>query len=262
MLHLLLEYKSYKKENMKKKSNSVLVIVPAYNESQNIVNVIKCLKKENSDWDIIVINDGSIDNTGELAESTGKAFVINFPHKLGIGSSVQTGFKFAEEYNYDIAIQFDGDGQHKACEINRLLEIIEKHEADVAIGSRFYKKPFIFKTTVLRYIGIRIFEIVNSILIKQKITDNTSGFRAYNQKAINFLAEYYPSDYPEPEAVILLGKNGFRIKEVYTEMQQRQGGISSISGFKTVYYMIKVLLSVFLTFTRPKINKNVQKNII
>lgn len=244
--------------HIKKKQNTILIIVPAYNESQNIVNVIESLKKENSDWDIIVINDGSIDNTGELAESSGKAFVINFPHKLGIGSSVQTGFKFAKKYHYDFALQFDGDGQHKAGEINILLEIIGNNQADVAIGSRFCRKPFNFKTTFLRYIGIRIFEIVNSILIKQKVTDNTSGFRAYNQKAINFFAEYYPSDYPEPEAVILLGKNGFRIKEVYTEMQQRQGGISSISGFKTVYYMIKVLFSVFLTFTRPKINKNVK----
>lgn len=244
---------------MNKKQNSILIIVPAYNESQNIVNVIESLTKENPEWDIIVINDGSIDNTGELAESTGKAFVINLSYKIGIGSSVQTGFKFAGKYNYDFALQFDGDGQHKASEINKLLEVVKNKKADVVIGSRFCTKNSIYKPTFLRYLGIKIFEIVNSFLIHQKVTDNTSGFRAYNKKAINFLAESYPSDYPEPEAIILLGKNGFRIKEVFAEMQQRQGGVSSISGLKNIYYMIKVLLSVFLTSTRPKIIMNGKK---
>lgn len=238
---------------MKKRKNSVLIIIPAYNESENIINVIDSLSTQNSDWDTLVINDGSTDDTGELASQTGKTYVINLPIKLGIGSCVQTGFKFARQHHYEYALRFDGDGQHKACEINKLLEIIENKQADIAIGSRFCKKPLSFKTTPLRYFGITVFKIVNSILIDQKITDNTSGFRAYNQKAINFLAEHYPADYPEPEAVILLGRNEFRLKESYTEMEYRQGGKSSISGISTIYYMIKVLLSVILTYIRPKI---------
>ncbi len=216
--------------------------------------LLRVLKNQNMDWDILVINDCSKDDTGELAENTGKAFVINLPYNLGIGGGVQTGFKFAKKYQYDIAVQFDGDGQHKANEINKLLEPLLFENADVVIGSRFLNNLKKFKSTTSRRFGIMIFDIINSILIGQRITDNTSGFRAYNKKAILFLAEYYPQDYPEPEAVILLGKNGFLIKEVAVEMQERQGGNSSIVGLNSLYYMIKVLLAIFMTSIRPKIN--------
>lgn len=228
-----------------------LVIVPAYNEAANISNVIDSVSKADKLFDILVVNDGSTDNTGQIAESTGKAFVINLPCNLGIGGGVQTGFKFAVMYDYDIALQFDGDGQHNISEISKLLSPIRKDEADVVIGSRFCEKNHGFRSTRLRRVGIRIFEFVNSILIKQKITDNTSGFRAYNKKTIKFLAENYPLDYPEPEAVILLGKNGFRLKEVSVIMDKRQGGKSSISGLTSFYYMVKVLLSIFVNFCRP-----------
>lgn len=238
-----------------KQSNKalVLIMIPAYNEAQNIVNVLSALNRENAVWDLLVINDGSTDDTGELAASTGLAKVINLPFKLGIGSCVQTGFIYARQNNYPIALQFDGDGQHKVEEIGKLLKNLENDAADIVIGSRFCKKGFAYKSTFLRSVGIKIFEVVNSILIRQKITDNTSGFRAYNKKAINFLSEHYPADYPEPETIILLGRNGFKMKEIYTEMEQRQGGKSSIYGFYNIYYMIKVLLSIFLTYIRPKI---------
>lgn len=230
-----------------------LIIIPAYNEEKNIVKVIESLKSENSKWDIVVINDGSSDNTSTNAKSTNSAYVINLPCNLGIGGAVQTGFKFAKKYDYDIAIQFDGDCQHIASEIPKLINLIQDDSCDVAIGSRFIKGNKGWKSTFARRIGIKIIGIVSYLLIHQKITDSTSGFRAYNKKAIHFLAENYPYDYPEPEAVILLGKNGLRMKEVYTDMIQRQGGRSSINGLNAAYYMIKVLLAIFLVNIRPKI---------
>lgn len=240
----------------KELSPKVLVIIPAYNEEKNIAKVIDSVKKENKNYDIIVINDGSKDRTGEIAAGTKDAFVVNLPMNLGIGGAVQTGFKFAKINHYDIVLQFDGDGQHRASEIPKIIDPILKDEVDLMIGSRFCQKNGGFQSTFFRRIGIKIFQIINSVLIKQKITDNTSGFRAYNKKAIDFITPLYPADYPEPEAVILLGKNGFRIKEVFTEMNPREGGKSSIAGLKTAYYMIKVLLAIFINAIRPKILKN------
>ncbi|MDP8200616.1 MAG: glycosyltransferase family 2 protein [Candidatus Tenebribacter burtonii] len=233
--------------------SKVLIIIPAYNEAHIIKEVIWDLHSENTNWNLLVVNDGSNDKTKEIAESTGLAKVINLPCQVGIGSCVQTGFKYASKHDFDFAVQFDGDGQHKVYEIEKLLHPLETNEADVVIGSRFCVKNPQYKPSFLRAIGIKVFELVNSILIGQRITDNTSGFRAYNKKTISFLSENYSSDYPEPEAVILLGKNRFKIKEIHTEMDQRSGGKSSIYGIYSGYYMVKVLLSILLTFIRPKI---------
>ena len=233
-----------------------LVIIPAYNEEENIEKVIHDLIKENEEWDILVVNDASTDQTSQLANNTGRAFVIDLPFNLGIGGCVQTGFRFAKNYHYDFALQFDGDGQHKVEEIRKLLDIVYSGQADVAIGSRFSAKHNGFRSSTLRRFGIKIFEIFSYILIRQRITDHTSGFRAFNRKAIEFLADNYPSDYPEPEVVILLGKNGFRMKEVFTQMMERKGGVSSISMTKGPYYMIKVLLSMFMASVRAKSYKN------
>jgi len=232
----------------------IIAIIPAYNESSNIVKVIDDIKSR-TDIDMVVVNDGSTDNTGKIAEETGKAYVINLPCNIGIGGCVQTGFKFAKNNDYDAAFQFDGDGQHKASEIEKILKPIQEDRADVVIGSRFLIKNIGFRSTRFRRIGIKIFQLVNSALINQSIKDNTSGFRAYNKKAIHFLSENYPSDYPEPEAIIILGKNGFRIQEVSVEMLSRESGESSISGFLSLYYMMKVLLSIFMSSFRPKIYK-------
>ncbi len=149
-----------------------------------------------------------------------------------------------------IAIQFDGDGQHLAAEIPKLLHMIIDGGANMAIGSRFLGPREGFRSTFLRRIGIRMFQVLNSLLIGQRITDNTSGFRAYNREAIEFLARHYPVDYPEPEAIILLGKNGFRIAEAATVMRERRGGDSSIGGLTGLYYMLKVMLAVFMTALR------------
>jgi len=227
---------------------NILIIVPAYNEEQNIKRVIEDLNNSNIDIDILIVNDGSSDNTALIVRDLGVK-LLDLASNLGIGGAVQSGFKFAKKYNYDIAIQFDGDGQHLASEIYKLINPINNGNADVVIGSRFLKKEG-FQSSFTRRIGIKIFEIINKLLIKQKITDNTSGFRAYNKKAISYLFLNYPTDYPEPEAVVMLGKEGFRIKEVSVLMKERQGGESSISGFKPIYYMIKVLLSIFITYIR------------
>jgi glycosyltransferase involved in cell wall biosynthesis len=231
----------------------ILSIVPAYNEETNILNVLQSLNKEYPKADIVVVNDCSNDNTEKLVQQYGKSFLINLPCHLGIGGAVQTGFKFAVKNDYDIAFQFDGDGQHKASEINKLIEPLLKDETDVVIGSRFLEKHKGFKSTKTRQIGIKFFEIVIRLLTGQKITDATSGFRAYNRKAISFLSQTYPTDYPEPEAILLLNKNGFRIKEVFITMQERKGGKSNIKGIISLYYMLKVLLSVSVTNLRPKI---------
>jgi len=231
----------------------ILIIVPAYNEADNIREVIEKLHTENEDWDVLVINDSSTDDTSARARETGFAEVINLPFNLGIGGCVQTGFRYARNKDYDFALQFDGDGQHSAEEIHKLLEIVISNEADVAIGSRFSQKNDGFKSSSYRRIGIRLFEWFSFLLIQQRITDHTSGFRAYNRKAVHFLADHYPSDYPEPEVVILLGKNGFKIRETFTQMHERKGGVSSIPLTKGPYYMIKVMLAMFMSAIRSKI---------
>ncbi len=237
---------------MVQKEKRVLIVVPAFNEADVISVVIKDLKKENLLWDIAVINDCSNDDTSVLARSTGEAAVIDLPCNLGIGGAVQTGFIYAERNNYDIVIKFDGDGQHRAEEIKDILSPLESGEADMVIGSRFCAKDAGFKSTFLRRTGIRIFRIVNSLLIGQKVTDNTSGFRAYSRDVVKVLAKNYPTDFPEPEEVILLGCRNFAIKEVFVKMRERQGGTSSISGFKSTYYMIKVLLAVIMCAVRNR----------
>ncbi|MCX6122173.1 MAG: glycosyltransferase family 2 protein [Ignavibacteriales bacterium] len=229
---------------------NILAIVPAYNEEKSIAGVIDELSNIDVKLDVLVVNDGSTDKTSLVARQTKKAKVLDLPINLGIGGAVQTGFIYALRNNYDIAIQFDGDAQHIASEIKNIIAPILQKEADVVIGSRFldgYKK---FKTDKSRKLGIVIFQFVNSIMNRQRITDSTSGFRAYNRKAIQFFSEYYPTDYPEPEAVILLIRKGFALKEVAVEMRQRWQGISSISMFDGIYYMIKVLLSIFMTYLR------------
>lgn len=233
----------------------ILIIVPAYNEEKNIRNVILSLKAADPNYECLVINDGSKDNTQAEAESTGLATVIQLPSNLGIGGAVQTGFKYAFYGDFDYAIQFDGDGQHLASEIPKLLTPLQSGEEDVCIGSRFVEKTQGFQSTFMRRIGIRVFEIMNHLLIRKKITDSTSGFRAYNKSAIQFLAANYPTDYPEPETVILLGKNDYRIREVSVEMVERQGGESSISGLKSAHYMIKVILAMLMTAQRQKIRR-------
>ncbi len=239
--------------------NPILILVPAYNEEANIARVLGLLAVEGGGWDVLVINDASQDRTGELAGMDRRASVIDLPFNMGVGGAIRTGFNYACRRGYSYVVQFDADGQHQVEEIGKLLEPVWNDEADVAIGSRFLEKNAGYRSTWSRRFGIRIFEWLSLVLIRQRITDSTSGFRAYNRKAIEFLADRYPGDYPEPEAVILLGRNHFRIREVATSMQKRQGGISSITIFNSPYYMSKVSLGMIMQALRPRIETRVDQ---
>jgi glycosyltransferase involved in cell wall biosynthesis len=234
-----------------KASADILVIIPAYNEEKAIGKVIGELREIRPEVDVLVVNDGSTDHTLEVVRELG-CKAVSLPFNLGIGGAVQTGFKYALQHGYPYAIQVDGDGQHIASEIHVLMQAMMSGEADVVIGSRFIESRG-YTTSFVRRMGVRVFVAVNSLVLRKKITDNTSGFRAYNRRAIAFLAENYPQDYPEPESVIMLGMNGFRILEVGVRMRERAAGQSSISAVRSVYYMIKVLLAIFVDVFKERI---------
>ena len=237
----------------RERGGEVLVIVPAWNEAANIAGVIADLRSLRAPLDILVVNDGSLDNTSRVARAAGRVEVVDLAKNLGIGGAVQTGFKYAARQGYRVALQFDGDGQHLAGEVPKLLARLEQGDVNMVIGSRFLQRQDGYRSTFTRRLGIRLFETVNSLLIGQRVTDNTSGFRAYDSRAIEFLARHYPLDYPEPETVILLGRNGFAIAEVQARMAERQRGRSSISGLRGGYYMVKVLLAVLMTALRKPV---------
>lgn len=226
----------------------VLIIIPAYNEEENIkktVNKVINLKTDKKyKVDYIVINDGSKDNTLKICEEN-NFNVINLVCNLGIGGAVQTGYKYAYYNNYDVAIQFDGDGQHDENYIINLLKEIEKGN-DLVIGSRFIKKLSKFTSTTTRKLGIKILSIFIKIFSGKKIYDPTSGFRAANKKVIKFFAYNYPTEYPEPSSATELIKLGYSINEIPVEMHEREFGTSSISLYKSAYYMISVCLSIML----------------
>lgn len=229
--------------------------MPAFNEANNIASVINELKSTELPLDILVVDDGSTDATVEIASCLG-VHLIRLPFNLGIGGAVQTGFRFAVQNGYDIAIQLDSDGQHIPQEIPKLLKPILREQVDMCIGSRYLQQTE-YQTPLSRRIGMVCFSIINSLLVGQRITDNTSGFRAFNRKAIEFLVENYPMDYPEPETIVILGRNGFRIQECAVNMRKRKSGESSITTLLSIYYMFKVLLSItvnlFKTFRKTEV---------
>lgn len=220
----------------------VLVIIPAYNEGECIKNTVNNLIKANSEIDVLVINDGSKDNTSEQAKQT-KATVIDLPVNLGIGGAVQTGYLYAYKNNYDVAIQYDGDGQHRPEYISILLQ--EMQNNDLVIASRFIKKSE-YKQTKSRMAGIKIIRGIIKLYTRKTIYDPTSGYRAANKKVIKEFVEYYPHDYPEPETNLWLLKQGYKIKEIPCKMNKRETGKSSITPFKSIYYMVKVSLAMFI----------------
>ncbi|HAD81547.1 MAG: glycosyl transferase family 2 [Candidatus Edwardsbacteria bacterium RIFOXYD12_FULL_50_11] len=236
------------------KKHDILTIIPAFNEAGNIARVLEDLGSSGLEADILVVNDASSDETSAVARAH-NVRVIDLPVNLGIGGAVQTGFIYAQRNGYHIAVQFDGDGQHLAGEIPALIAPLLAGRAEVVIGSRFLTRPYQYKTAFFRRLGMRMIQFVNSLLIGQRITDNTSGFRAYNRRALKFLAQTYPDDFPEPEAVVLLGRNGFVMTEVPVKMEQRKEGASSLSGIIGPYYMIKVLLTLAMNAIRPKIRR-------
>lgn len=227
----------------------LLIIIPAYNEEDSIARVIGSVKRWRQDADIVVVNDGSTDRTGERAEATGKAAVLHLPLNVGIGGAMQTGYLYAARGGYDIAVQLDGDGQHEPQELDKLLAPLLAGEADCCIGSRFLLKTD-YRSSLPRRLGIRFFSWMVQWITGAKTTDPTSGFRAVNRKVIELFATDYPEDYPEVEAIVLLRRRGFRLAETSVRMHVRQSGESSITPLKSIYYMVKVSLAVLITRVR------------
>lgn len=222
----------------------VLVIIPAYNEEENIVRVVENLRTNYPQYDYVVINDCSTDSTESILKSHGYSY-INLPVNLGIGGGVQTGYQYAAQNGYDVAVQMDGDGQHDPAYIEALIRPIGDGTADMSVGSRFIEKRG-FQTSFMRRVGIRFLSGVIRFCCGARITDATSGFRATNAEATAFFAKTYAKDYPEPEAIVVASRCGFGVCEVPVQMKERVGGVSSIKAMKSVYYMIKVTLALLI----------------
>ncbi|MDD5698065.1 MAG: glycosyltransferase family 2 protein [Victivallaceae bacterium] len=235
----------------------VALIIPCFNEQDNIIGVIDDVFSHlppDEDWRVIAVNDCSADATLAKLDEDGRAVILDLPCNSGVGAAVQTGFKYARANGFDFALKFDGDGQHRADYIPALLEVLKNDQADFAVGSRFIRPEGQgFQSTSLRRVGIRFFRFLIRLLSGYTPSDPTSGFRAYNRRALEFATRYYPSfDYPEPEELVLMKKNHFRIKDVFTEMRERRGGVSSISWYRGIYYMFKVGFAIFMVALRPK----------
>lgn len=228
----------------------ILIVIPAYNEEENILNtynsIIEYNKKYKTNYDAIVINDGSKDNTEKILVENNINH-IKLVQNLGIGGAVQTGYKYALKHDYDVAIQFDGDGQHDVNYVKDIIKPIEEGKANMVIGSRFVKKDVSdFKSTKLRRVGINIISFVIKLKTKKKVYDTTSGFRAADKKVIKKFVDNYPREYPEPISTVKILLDKLKVEEVPVEMKPRVAGVSSISKFKSVYYMINVILSILI----------------
>lgn len=231
--------------SIEKTNCKTLVIIPAYNEEENILNAVRDVRERAPFADVLVVNDGSTDGTAFILQENSIPHV-NLFENLGIGGAVQTGYKYAHEHGYDIAIQFDGDGQHDARYITDLMRPIREGRADLVVGSRFKRDTGGFKSSAMRRLGISILSSVLKVASTNKIEDVTSGFRAASKRAIKLFASYYPDDYPEPEALALVARKRLKVTEVPVMMKERVGGISSINKMDSVYYMIKVTLAILV----------------
>ena len=223
-----------------------LVIIPAYNEEEAIQNVIKSIRECNDNVDILVVNDGSKDDTAKKVNEL-NCNLLDLPFNLGIGGAMQAGYLYAYQNDYDAAIQVDGDGQHNPIYINEMLEKLKDY--DMVIGSRYLEKTK-YKSSFSRRVGMIIFSCLLRIFSGKKFTDTTSGFRCVNKKVIKFFALNYPIDYPEVEVLVRLCKKKFKVVEIPVEMEERKTGKSFVTPFKSIYYMIKVTLGIIVSFIR------------
>ncbi len=226
-----------------------IAIVPALNEEGAIGGVIDELRAFDPSFDIVVIDDGSVDRTADVARARG-AHVLRLPFNLGIGGSVQTGFRYAYENGYELAVRVDGDGQHDPSQLGAVLAPVLRGDVDIAVGSRWLAEGDGYRSSATRRAGIRILATTVSMLTHQRITDPTSGFQALNRKAIALFAADYPHDYPEVEALVLLSRHKLRLEEVPCAMRPRAAGRSSIRALSSVYYMVKVMLALFVGMFR------------
>ena len=228
-----------------------VAIVPAYNEEASIGRVVDELRAFDEGLEVLVVDDGSTDGTAEIARARG-ARVVSLPFNLGIGGAVQTGFRYAWEHDFDVAVRVDGDGQHAPAELDAVLAPVLSGEADVVVGSRFIGGDG-YRSSRSRRVGIRLLALSVSALTRQRITDPTSGFQAANRKGIRLFAADYPHDYPEAEAAVMVAKHALRLREVPVAMRARETGQSSITAVRSVYYMVKVVLAIFVALFRRKV---------
>ena len=224
-----------------------LVIVPAYNEAQSIGALIDELAQRLADYDLLIINDGSTDDTAQHVPDTAR--VVSLPFNLGIGAAMQAGYRYAAIHGYDMAVQVDGDGQHPPDQVQSLVEHLGSSEADLVIGSRFLE-PGQYDQSAMRAGGTYVLRTVLGLLTGKRFTDCTSGFRAANRRVIHAFAQWYPDDYPEPEVILLLHRAGYRIEEVPVRMNQRATGKTSIPHLHGLFYVIKVCFALLLDLIR------------
>ncbi len=221
-----------------------LVIIPAFNEEGNLDKTIRDIRENAPDFDYVIINDCSTDRTLELCRERGYSY-LNLPVNLGIGGAVQTGYRYAYFHGYDVAVQFDGDGQHSARFLEEMVAKMEETGSDMVIGSRFIEKEG-FQSSALRRVGIQYFTVLIRILTGKTITDPTSGMRMINRRLLRKFTDDYPKDYPEPESVVTILSEKFKVTEMPVLMNEREEGVSSISMGKSIYYMIKVSFAILI----------------
>jgi len=225
-----------------------LIIIPAYNERESILKTVRDVEENAPDFDYIIINDCSTDDTKQICIDNHLHF-LSLPVNLGIGGAVQTGYIYAQKHQYDLAVQVDGDGQHDAAFLNEMARIMEEEQLDMLIGSRFIKKEG-FQSSGMRRLGIRYFTGLIRLFTRKTITDPTSGLRMAGKDIIHMFAKDYPKDYPEPESVVSILRKKKKVREIAVTMRARTGGVSSISPRKSIYYMIKVTLAIFMECLR------------
>jgi glycosyltransferase involved in cell wall biosynthesis len=228
-----------------------IAIVPAYNEAGNIGRVVDELRAFDAGLDVVVVSDGSVDRTAAVAAEHG-AHVVRLPFNLGIGGAVQTGFRYAWENGYELAVRCDGDGQHDPAELPKVLEPVLAGTADIVVGSRFVGDRS-YRSSAARRVGIRLLAAIVSAIARQRVTDTTSGFQALNRKALALFAADYPHDYPEVEGMVMTIKHKLRLQEVPVRMREREHGQSSITALRSIYYMAKVLLALFVGLFRRSV---------
>jgi glycosyltransferase involved in cell wall biosynthesis len=233
-------------------AETFLAVVPAYNEAGSVGSVVAAIHERAREFDVLVVDDGSTDDTAERAREAGAA-VVKLPFNLGIGGAVQTGFVYALERDYHYMAQVDGDGQHEPANLRSLIDAMRADSSlDMVCGSRFIDPEPHYRAPISRRTGIRWFGFALSRIVGQPVTDPTSGFRLYNRRAIALFARDYPHDYPEVEAVLMLHAHRLRMAEVGVTMYTRGSGRSSITRNRSVYYMVKVSLALIVGLLRRK----------
>ena len=228
----------------------ILVVIPALNEQDSIERTLQGVMDKGALWDILVVDDGSTDETAHKAKGMG-VDVVSLPFNVGIGGAVSLGLLYAQRKGYDAVVRVDADGQHDVEYIDEILRPVLEDGVDLCIGSRFTGIAHGFRSPFLRRAGILFFARLISALTGEAITDPTSGFNAFGKKAIRLFAQDYPSDYPEPEAIVIAKRSGLIVREVPVRMNTRTAGLSSIRYFRTLYYMIKVTLAIVMNYMKP-----------